>query len=712
MQQEYFAALDKDRIGGELQNRVDSFYKFIQSAGILPRYRKSWLSYYGCNAEKSSYQVHSSGEQGELSVLVSNEYRNLVNHLLVLTTQSRPAMDCIAANSDYDSQVQCILGNNLLEYYLRESKLEKRLKEVTEISLVLDHGFLMATWDTQLGSEVAVDYTLQPPRTIRNGDISYKALTPLDVVYDYAKRSADEHDWYIVREYKNKFDLAAQYPDQASEIISLSRNQQNEATYRFDNWFFFAPTESADIPVYTFFHKRSPALPKGRLLQFCSPKVILFDGPIPYRKLPVVRIAPSEMISKSFGWTPATDLMGWQDVIDSLVSAITTNCTAFGVSNIWAPPGHNLEINEIASGMNLFESKVKPEPLNFAQFPPQLLQFLQFGIGRQETLSGVNAVARGNPPNADMSGSALALIQSMALQFNSGLQQAYAELISDIGQLTINHLQDFATEPRIVQIAGKFQRYQTQSFTGADLSDIQRVHVDMGNPLSKTVSGRMTLAQDLLKNGLIKNAEEYLQVMSTGKLDPLIEGEQALLLSIRQENEALGEGEQVPVIAIEHHELHIPAHYTVLASPSAKKDPKLVQGVLGHIQEHMNQWRQLDPQLAQVLGIPPMPPAPPMPMGPPGMGAPPPANMPPPPGAPGPGGPPPGMHMVGPHPAKNPVHNGPPRPQGTVPQTAPNPAQIINNQSPLQKAADKARLPSAPRNPLTGKPWTPDGGPS
>ena len=50
-----------------------------------------------------------------------------------------------------------------------------------------------------------------------------------------------------------------------------------------------------------------------------------------------------------------------------------------------------------------------------------------------ETLSGVNSVARGNPEASLQSGTALAMVQSQALQFMSGLQQSYIQLIEDVG---------------------------------------------------------------------------------------------------------------------------------------------------------------------------------------------------------------------------------------------------------------------------------------
>lgn len=677
---------DSTKVATEAFKRIDGYYNYLFTNGVLARWRKAWLTYYGQSGEKQSYQVRASGNEGELSVFMSNEYRNLLNHLLVLVTQQRPDIQCRAANTDYDSQTQTILGNALLEYYMRQGKLERYLKQATEISLVLDTGYLLGTWDTTLGDEVAVDPETQS--ALRNGDIKYSALTPLDIVYDFSRRDPDSQQWYIVREYKNKFDLAAQYPEHSDDILGMGRDTMKDQIYRFDNFFQFDGINTDEIPCYTLYHIKSPGCPKGRMLQFLSPSVVLFDNPsgIPYRRLPIVRIAPSEMISRCFGYSVSNDLLGLQDVIDALISAIATNTTAFAVSSIWAPPGHNLEVKQISGGMNLIESKVKPEVLNFAQFPSELISFLNFCIERQQTLSGINSVARGNPPSGDMSGSAMALLQSMALQFQSGLQQSYVQLIEDSGQLTLNHLQDFARSPRIAMIAGKHQLFEAKSFTNQDISDIQRVFCDVGNPLSKTVSGRMTMAQDLLKNNLIHDPQQYLMVMATGRLDPLIEDSQNLLLSIRQENEALQNGQRVPVLAIENHQAHINSHYGIIATPNAKQNPNLVQNVLAHIQEHMNEWRQMDPSLAMALHLPPFP----MPQPPPGM-------VPPGPMQPHPQGPGPQQHPPM-HPPQGPSH------ARAIP--APLGAKVQNPQSPLQIAGDKAtRAVQAPKNPLTGLPF-------
>jgi hypothetical protein len=149
---------------------------------------------------------------------------------------------------------------------------------------------------------------------------------------------------------------------------------------------------------------------------------------------------------------------------------------------------------------------------------------------------------------------------------------------------------------------------ELREFTKQDISSIERVAVGISNPVSKTTAGRLEIATQMTQMGLIKKPEHYFTVLNTGKLDTMIEGEQAELLLIKQENEKLAEGEICPTISIDNHVLHISEHKAVLADPELRRNPKLVNSVLSHIQEHITHLRETDPGLLMTLNQQPLPP--------------------------------------------------------------------------------------------------------
>jgi hypothetical protein len=108
------------------------------------------------------------------------------------------------------------------------------------------------------------------------------------------------------------------------------------------------------------------------------------------------------------------------------------------------------------------------------------------------------------------------------------------------------------------------------------------------------------MATQMIQMGLIKTPEEYLAIVTTGKLEVMTEGQNKEMLTIRAENEELFSG-KIDVIAVltDEHNLHIREHRAVLADPKLRQDPQLVDRVLGHIQEHINILS--DPNVAPIL---------------------------------------------------------------------------------------------------------------
>ncbi len=119
---------------------------------------------------------------------------------------------------------------------------------------------------------------------------------------------------------------------------------------------------------------------------------------------------------------------------------------------------------------------------------------------------------------------------------------------------------------------------------------------------------------------MIKSPEQYLEVIATGRLDPIVQFSLSQRMNLEMENERLMNGEYVPVAVTDDHPLHIQEHVVLINDPMTRQDPTISDTVLAHIQSHLNIWKGADPALLAALGLPPAPiPAPPL-LGP-GMGA-------------------------------------------------------------------------------------------
>lgn len=606
MEETYFAAKPGKDTSSVLLGKVDGWNKTLEANGYLDKLRYMWAAYHGVfyTDFADSHQINFTGEQGELVHLPINHIRNLGQIMLNMTTSNRPSLQARSANTDYKSIIQTTLANGLLDYYMREKRLEVYLKNAVEMAIVLGSGYVKMDWNATSGE---IFDTTEEGAPIYQGDVEFSNKSPFDVIFDTTKED-QKHDWVLVRSFKNRYDLIAKFPEHKNEILSLSPKNELDGL-GIDS---LKNDETDDIAIWEFFHNKTEAMPNGRYMLFCSEKSVFIDSPLPYRDIPVYRISPSDVMGTPFGYGSLFDLLPIQDGLNSLYSTILTNQNACGVQNIYAPRGADIQINSLGGGLNIIEGNTKPEPLNLTNTPAEIFKFLEMLERTAETISGVNSVSRGNPPPSLESGTALALIQSMTIQFMSGLQQQYVQLIEDVGTGLINMLKDFAAVPRIAAIVGEKNRVYMKEFKGEDLGEgndgINRVIVDLGNALSTTTAGRVEMAQQLLQMKLIKTPEQFFQVINTGKLEVITEQTTSQLTLIKGENEAMVNGDEIPVLATDSHKVHITEHGSILSDPTLRKDQRLTEIVLNHIQEHINMLRSTDPDLLSLLGEQPLSP--------------------------------------------------------------------------------------------------------
>lgn len=653
----YWAAKPAKDTAQILLKRANSWYSRLHANNYFTTIERSWMAYYGMFYDES-HKITFGGEQGELSQMAVNHYQNIANHMLTMITSTKPAFVAKSANTDNKSTIQAKLATSLLEYYMREKNLEKYLKKACEYALVMGSGYIKMEWNATSGQVFELDE--ETGEETREGDVEFKNMTPFDVLFD-TSRETENQDWVLCRTFKNKHNLAAKFPELRQKIEDLKTKSDY---FRFVTE-MYEYDETDDVPVYELFHKKTEAVPEGRYLLFLAEDIVLMDQPNPYPDLPVYRIAARDILGTSYGYSPMFPLLEIQDALNGTHSAILSNQSAFAVQSIFVKRGSEIAPKSLEGSLNIIEGNEKPEPINFTQTPAEVFNYASILEQQMETISGISSVTRGNPEASLKSGTALALVQATSLQYISGLQQQYVRMMEDVGTGLINLLKEFANVPRVVTIAGIANKgYIEKEFTGDDIAGINRITIEVGNPLAQTHAGRVQMASDLLQYQLISSPQEYLSVMTTGRLDVMTDPIERNNNLIRAENERMMLGVQAKVLATDNHVQHIQEHQSILADPDMREDEEISGVVLAHMQEHIRLMRETDPGLLQVLNIPALPPNPlEQPM------MPPEAQMP-----------------------QDP--NAPPMPQQVAPSQAPDMAQ--GPMGPVPPVAEPAGMPSLP----------------
>jgi hypothetical protein len=255
----YFAAKPKEEITSDLMDKIDAYYGHLERTGHLEKIEESYRMYYGLG-NYSGHKVHQRGDEGEYLQVRLNHYRSVLNHILVLSTQKRPATQCGAINTDYESMVSARLGNSLVDYYFKQDGTEQSIIDAAETSLITSKAYIVESWDVNKGKEYGANP--ETNEVIYDGDISVAVKSCLEVVEDIY---AETPIWYIFRSLVNRYDLAAQYPEMAEQI--LNHKPEDRDVYKSS----LLEVEDNDlVPVWTFRHLPTPALPSGRQIEFLT----------------------------------------------------------------------------------------------------------------------------------------------------------------------------------------------------------------------------------------------------------------------------------------------------------------------------------------------------------------------------------------------------------------------------------------------------------
>lgn len=609
--QTYWAAADSKDIAANIRDKASKYYQYVNSIGLMTLWRNSDRLCYGLDVQGGwarSTAMRYGGQEGEIALVRGNHYASLGQSIVSMATGTRLSLQPQAVNNDYESEIATDLARGLLDYYYQEKEIEDRFIEALECMLFAGEAWLGLTWDEQKGELFAFEpqestaaYREAPAqKPVYEGDVACHFKHPVDIVRDYRREDLDAQ-WIIVRCVLNRWDLLADYPQQASEILGASlydNAQQSEWLWPVGEE---RTGETADLVTgWYLYHMPTPAMPVGRQTLVVG-SAVLKDDVLQYKRLPYVPMAAWRKRKSAFGWSRMWDLIGVQQAYDSVLSTMTTNHDITGLVNIWTRTGDDIITEDASGGARHLQSAEPPQVIEMNGIGQGSIKLEEIYGRLMETLSGVNATSRGNVPSNLNSGAGLALVHAMALEFNSPIQRAFGRGVERGMTLLVEILQKYANTPRFAQIVGKDKAPELKQFQGSQLQPIRRVTVDLGAAMTRTITGRQQLADNLLAQKVI-DGRQYMNVVRTGRLDDIETPNRSSDLNMKSENEMMMSGKTPKALPTDNHKEHIISHKAVLDNPKFRENEMVAAAVIAHIQQHEQLWIGTSPALLVLSG--------------------------------------------------------------------------------------------------------------
>lgn len=641
------AEKDPDKLFSIITEKETEFYEALQRRGLFSMWRLAYSHYFGlfgASGSSSNWQTQSisfSGEDGELLEFCVNEFRSFCDQIFNMASKNRPSFQAQAINTDYKSLSQVESADTMVQYYYEQVFGERKEKEVVKSEGLYGKGYTHVEWDEDGGRTVTVNEDVEiptggthpVPTQAKAGEFIITRLWPWQVACEPYRSEIDQHLWRLVTDQKrSKWEMMAKYPLFATKIDESS---YAEVAYEY----IFPGTDPAarepegQCAVRIFYHAKSGAMPNGRKCVFVN-DVLCFDGPLPIDDLPVIPLCAAELHGTSFGISDLWNLIPLEQMENQVLSDIATNLEAFGRPPLALPEGSDFDIDSMANGQSIiwFPGTVDqlPQTIKYPAIPEASFKSIDMFRQLKQSISGLNAVARGDTTSNIQSGAHAALYSQIAVEAQSDRSLNLDLHRERIGNLIISYLKAFAKHPQLVAVAGVDERSYLQEFTQKDFDGIERVRIITANPALRTQAGRMQLIELLMDSPgqPIRDPAQIVTFLSSGQWKEMISPVRSMEMRIKWENEALLKGPEVtqvpgdidpttgeqlfnktvalvPAMMTDNAAQHITNHLTVLNSPAARANPKVRDAVLAHVMEHVMVSRNGDVYLAQLLNNPP-----------------------------------------------------------------------------------------------------------
>jgi hypothetical protein len=131
-----------------------------------------------------------------------------------------------------------------------------------------------------------------------------------------------------------------------------------------------------------------------------------------------------------------------------------------------------------------------PQAIQLTAVPGSLPDFKKYIHSMLDHESGQNSTSRGEPPANIRSGEMAALMDSIALRYQSYRQQAARRFRIRGATIMLDMLKRYGDTPFLVEITGIDSRAYVAEFTREDMSGVERITMDVVSPIMQTIAGR------------------------------------------------------------------------------------------------------------------------------------------------------------------------------------------------------------------------------
>jgi hypothetical protein len=599
----YWAAVETERLPEVVRAKMALYRRELDTRGWLDLWRRSWQAYYGLDdvgLRKQSAGVTFSGAAFENVDVEINQYRSILDAMIAMASPERPAFMAKALSDDGETLKEAPNATGLVEAHWRKEEMEGKTGRDDARALILAESFLHEQWNPRDGKRVKADPGMPADEEgfaldefgaqIREGKLCPESLMPTQVIHD-RNRSDDELEWAIVVRRRDCFQLAAEYPQFRDDILA-QRKQPRWPIKLWEEERAAVPDGDDDVDEIHVYVRPSAAVPKGRWALICGERVLRDKPGVLPNAIPVVPLIPEMQLDSGEGHSPVWDLLVLQELYNAAWGSLATRADNGAVNNVLVEENSDITNTDLQGGRRVLRYKGNPNdreggrpvPLDLLQLPAQLVEYPKTIEEVMQTLRGVNSTVRGNPDPNIKSGSFAALMSASATKFNGVYQGACQRHRERVASIVVDLTKAQAKNAQRVEMKGMGSARYVRNVMPTEIEDVDNIVIEPVSAAIANPAGRIEMAKDMLATVKNLQPEQFVEVYTTGRLEPLYKSTKAKLDAVYVENDMLTRGKRPQVHVSQDPGCHIREH-SALLTPEVLGTP-IAKVIEDHITEH------------------------------------------------------------------------------------------------------------------------------
>jgi hypothetical protein len=256
--------------------------------------------------------------------------------------------------------------------------------------------------------------------------------------------------------------------------------------------------------VLHYYERKSEEYPMGRHWVTCGTKVLEQPGPLPDGVWPVgVWLRDIEVPGRFHGEATMTDVVGLQREYNEINAQIKEHHNLLLRGKWLVPIGSNIRRGQITTqpGEVIQHTPgLPPKMADLRPLPAEVYRERDQVMADFQMITGMHQISMGQPPPGVTSGRAFLTLQEADDTDLGPFLEMQENAIAQLAWLTLQIIQQFYEDERLVRVAGDNHRYKVRAFRGSDLTSIVDVEPQVGSSYPWNQSAKQSMMIELAQS--------------------------------------------------------------------------------------------------------------------------------------------------------------------------------------------------------------------